>query len=68
MDKQLAIKKANKFREDGVDVHVVLNGTKRFYNGKISNIEEDYLDFVDRKQGKMVIFFEEIYLMEKYDG
>ena len=67
MEKNLAKKKAEFFRENDMMIHIVLLNTKKFFNGKVLNVNNDLLLLNDKKLGKIPIYYQEIYSIDKYE-
>jgi|TARA_R100000501_G_C2541167_1_gene59832 hypothetical protein len=52
-------RKAEFYKIKKIDVHLNLKSGK-FYNGKIIDVESDFLILIDRKLGEVPVFFYEI--------
>jgi len=52
-------RKAEFYKIKKTGVHISLKSNK-FYNGKIIDIENDFLILIDRKLGEVPVFFDEI--------
>lgn len=56
--------KAQFFKDRNIAVHISKKNNW-FHNGKILDIESDFLILIDEKEGEMPIFFDEIFEIEK---
>jgi len=63
-ENEIKRKKAMFFRDNNISVHIKKNNNW-FCNGFILEIKEDFLILDDEKEGKMPIFFGEIFEIEK---
>jgi len=63
-DDNILYEKAKFFKNNNIDVHISKKNNW-FHNGKIIDIEHDFLILIDEKNGEMPIFFKEIFEIEK---
>lgn len=64
MDNETTRKKAEFFKNRNIAVHISKKNNW-FANGKILEIESDFLILIDDIEGEMPIFFDEIHEIEK---
>jgi hypothetical protein len=68
MNEMITLKKrVEVFLEKSIPAHIILKNDT-WLNGYILKVYDDYLDFLDRKQGKLPIFFVDIYLFDFFKG
>ena len=60
-------KRIGTFLKDNIPAHIVTKDGS-WLNGYIVKVYSDYFDFLDRKKGKIPIFFIDIELFEFFNG
>jgi len=63
--KELMKKKAEDFKSENEEIHVVLKTTRKFYRGNILSVTPDYFLLMEGKlQKRIKVYFDEIYKLE----
>lgn len=60
-------KRVTAFLKDNIAAHIV-DKKDGWYNGYIVKVYDDYFDFLDRKMGKVPLFFSDIRIFDFFQG
>lgn len=67
MSEMLIKRRTELFCKDSIPAHI-LNKDGDWFNGYVLTVHDDYFDFLDRKKGKIPLFFADIATFDFFRG